>query len=195
MRVGMGYDVHRLVPDRKLIMGGVEIPYELGLLGHSDADVLLHAIMDALLGAAALGDIGKHFPDSDPKYKGISSIKLMEHVAKLLEDNHYIVENIDATIIAQKPKMRPYIDTMNENIANALGIEVSRVNVKATTEEGLGFTGTGEGISSQAICMLSSYEELCSDSSMVASYDGSNATDNGATGRCSGCQGCAMMKQ
>lgn len=195
MRIGMGYDVHRLVPDRKLIMGGVEIPYELGLLGHSDADVLLHSIMDALLGAAALGDIGKHFPDSDPKYKGISSIKLMEHVAKLLEENHYIVENIDATIIAQKPKMRPYIDTMNENIANALGIELSRVNVKATTEEGLGFTGSGEGISSQAICMLSSYEELCLDSSVVAAYDGSNVTDNGATGRCSGCQGCAMMKQ
>lgn len=154
MRIGMGYDVHRLVPDRKLIIGGVDIPYELGLLGHSDADVLLHAIMDALLGAAALGDIGKHFPDSDPAYKGISSIKLLEHVGKLLKDNDFEIGNIDATIIAQKPKMRPYIDEMNQNIADALGIDISKINVKATTEEGLGFTGSGEGISSQAICLL-----------------------------------------
>lgn len=154
MRIGMGYDVHRLVPDRKLIMGGVDIPYELGLLGHSDADVLLHAIMDALLGAAALGDIGKHFPDSDPAYKGISSIKLLEHVGKLLKDNDFTIGNIDATIIAQRPKMRPYIDEMNKNIADALGIDISKINVKATTEEGLGFTGSGEGISSQAICLL-----------------------------------------
>ena len=154
MRVGLGYDVHKLVEDRKLIIGGVEIPYEKGLLGHSDADVLLHAIMDALLGAAALGDIGKHFPDTDDAYKGISSIKLLEEVGVLLDKNNYIIENIDATIIAQKPKMRPYIDTMRENIAKALKIDVNRVNVKATTEEGLGFTGTGEGISSQAICSL-----------------------------------------
>lgn len=187
MRVGMGYDVHRLVPDRQLILGGVTIPYELGLLGHSDADVLLHAIMDALLGAAALGDIGKHFPDSDPAYKGISSIKLLECVADLLESNHYIVENIDATIIAQKPKMRPYIDEMNENIARALGIDVSQVNVKATTEEGLGFTGSGEGISSQAICMLKSIDDICQDSAVVAAYA------EGVTGSCGGCPGCSKQ--
>lgn len=156
MRIGMGYDVHRLAKNRKMIIGGVEIPYEKGLLGHSDADVLLHAIMDALLGAAALGDIGKHFPDTDPAYEGISSMKLLEKVGQLLEDNRYVIENIDATIIAQKPKMRPYIDTMRENIAGALGIELFQVNVKATTEEGLGFTGSGEGISSQAICLLTS---------------------------------------
>ena len=142
MRVGMGYDVHRLTEGRDLILGGVKIPYEKGLLGHSDADVLLHAIMDALLGAAALGDIGKHFPDTDEKYSGISSMKLLKHVAGLLEENLYIVENIDATIIAQKPKMRPHIAQMEENIASALGIERDRVNVKATTEEGLGFTGS-----------------------------------------------------
>jgi len=153
MRIGMGYDVHKLVEGRKLILGGVEIPYEKGLLGHSDADVLLHAIMDALLGAAALGDIGKHFPDTDPAYKGISSIRLLEHVANLLEEHQFLIENIDATIIAQRPKMRPYIDTMRENIAKALKIEADQINVKATTEEGLGFTGSGEGISSQAICM------------------------------------------
>lgn len=190
MRIGMGYDVHRLTPDRKLIIGGVEIPYELGLLGHSDADVLLHAIMDALLGAAALGDIGKHFPDTDPKYKGISSIKLLEHVATLLEDSHYIIENIDATIIAQRPKMRPFIDTMRANIAEALGIEVDRVNVKATTEEGLGFTGNGEGISSQAICMLKSIEDICSDSSLAAVYDFDNEAETGCS-RCSSCRGCS----
>ena len=154
MRIGMGYDVHKLVEGRKLILGGVEIPYEKGLLGHSDADVLLHAIMDALLGAAALGDIGKHFPDTDPAYKGISSIRLLEHVADLLEEHQFLIENIDATIIAQRPKMRPYIDTMRENIAKALKIESDQINVKATTEEGLGFTGSGEGISSQANCML-----------------------------------------
>ena len=154
MRIGMGYDVHRLAENRKMIIGGVEIPYEKGLLGHSDADVLLHAIMDALLGAAALGDIGKHFPDTDPAYEGISSMKLLEKVGQLLEDNRYVIENIDATIIAQKPKMRPYIDTMRENIAGALGIELFQVNVKATTEEGLGFTGEGLGIASNAICLV-----------------------------------------
>ena len=153
MRIGMGYDVHRLVEGRKLIMGGVEIPYEKGLLGHSDADVLLHAISDALLGAAALGDIGKHFPDSDPAYKGISSMILLQKVGQLLMEKGFLIENIDATIIAQAPKMRPYIDTMRENIANVLDIQVEQVNVKATTEEGLGFTGSGEGISAQAICM------------------------------------------
>ena len=154
MRIGMGYDVHRLTEDRKCIIGGVEIPYERGLLGHSDADVLLHAVMDALLGAAALGDIGKHFPDSDPAYKGVSSMKLLEHVAKLLEENLFLVENIDATIIAQAPKMRPYIDQMRENIAKTLGMEISQVNVKATTEERLGFTGAEEGIAAHAVCLL-----------------------------------------
>ena len=157
MRVGMGYDVHRLVEDRPLILGGVEIPYEKGLLGHSDADVLLHAIMDALLGAAALGDIGKHFPDTDAAYKGASSIKLLEHVGKLLEEKCYMIDNIDATIIAQKPKMRGYFDTVRKNVADTLGIELDQVNIKATTEEGLGFTGSGEGISSQASCSISSY--------------------------------------
>ena len=150
MRVGMGYDVHKLVEGRDLIIGGVRIPHTLGLLGHSDADVLLHAIMDALLGAAGLGDIGKHFPDTDPQYKGISSMKLLSHVAELIRERGYVVENIDATIIAQKPKMRPHIPQMEENIAGALGISTDQVNVKATTEEGLGFTGTEEGISSQA---------------------------------------------
>ncbi len=154
MRVGMGYDVHKLVEGRDLILGGVTIPYEKGLLGHSDADVLLHAIMDALLGAAALGDIGKHFPDTEEAYKGISSMKLLEHVRKLLDENLYVIENIDATIIAQRPKMLSHIPSMRQNIAEALQIEVDQVNVKATTEEGLGFTGSGEGISSQAICAI-----------------------------------------
>ena len=154
MRIGMGYDVHRLVEGRDLIIGGVKIPYEKGLLGHSDADVLLHAIMDSLLGAAALGDIGKHFPDTDPKFKGADSMQLLREVGKMLKETSFVIENIDATIIAQAPKMRPHIDTMRQNIADALGIDVSQVNVKATTEEGLGFTGTGEGISSQSICLL-----------------------------------------
>ena len=181
MRIGMGYDVHRLTKDRKLILGGVEIPYEKGLLGHSDADVLLHAIMDALLGAAALGDIGKHFPDTDMKYKDISSIELLEHVGGLLEDKLFLIENIDATIIAEKPKMRPYIDAMRLKIAEALKIDITQVNVKATTEEGLGFTGNGEGISAQAICMLTSPAEL---------YD----RDVTQTGACAGCSGCPMQK-
>ena len=157
MRVGMGYDVHKLTEGRKLILGGVEIPYEKGLLGHSDADVLVHAVMDALLGAAALGDIGKHFPDTDPQYKGISSIRLLEHVGKLMDEAGYVIENIDATIIAQRPKMRPHIDQMRENIAKVLNIETDQVNIKATTEEGLGFTGSGEGISPQAICAVEKY--------------------------------------
>ncbi len=180
MRIGMGYDVHKLVKDRELILGGVTIPYEKGLLGHSDADVLLHAVMDALLGAAALGDIGTHFPDTEPTYKGISSISLLEKVGALLEENLYMVENIDATIIAQQPKMLPHIPQMRENIAKALNIEVSQVNVKATTEEGLGFTGEGAGISSQAVCMLSSmYEHI---------------SGNLAQSSCKGCNGCANTK-
>ena len=154
MRIGMGYDVHKLVPNRDLILGGVKIPHELGLLGHSDADVLLHSIMDALLGAAALGDIGKHFPDTDPAYKGADCVKLLEHVGRLIREAGYSIENIDATIIAQRPKMRPHIDTMRRNIKEALGIELDQINVKATTEEGLGFTGSEEGISAQAICLL-----------------------------------------
>lgn len=154
MRIGMGYDVHRLTDNRELIIGGVNIPYEKGLLGHSDADVLLHAIMDALLGAAALGDIGKHFPDTDPAYKGISSVALLKHVGRLLDENGFVIGNIDATIIAQKPKMAPHIMHMRENIADALNIDLNQINVKATTEEGLGFTGNGEGISSHAICLL-----------------------------------------
>ncbi len=177
MRIGMGYDVHRLVEGRALIMGGVEIPYEKGLLGHSDADVLLHAVMDALLGAAALGDIGKHFPDTDPAYKGISSVKLLEHVGRLLEEHYFFIENIDATIIAQAPKMRPYIDSMRENIAKALGVGTDQINIKATTEEGLGFTGTGEGISAQAICLLTSPV-------------GIGSMDVTAAGKCDGCGGC-----
>ncbi len=156
MRIGMGYDVHRLTEGRDLILGGVKIPYEKGLLGHSDADVLLHAVMDALLGAAALGDIGKHFPDTDPAYEGASSMRLLEHVGKLLEERLYVVENIDATIIAQRPKMAPHIEKMRRNIAAALHLELDQVNVKATTEEGLGFTGTGEGISAQAVACLES---------------------------------------
>ncbi|MFR8035156.1 MAG: 2-C-methyl-D-erythritol 2,4-cyclodiphosphate synthase [Lachnospiraceae bacterium] len=177
MRIGMGYDVHRLVEGRDLILGGVKIPYEKGLLGHSDADVIVHAIMDALLGAAALGDIGRHFPDTDPAYAGISSIKLLEHVQKLLEEHLFIIENIDATIIAQKPKMAPYREEMMENVARALKIERNQVNIKATTEEGLGFTGAGEGISAQAICLLTTV----ADSRYV------DMTNCAGTGCCGGC--------
>lgn len=154
MRVGIGYDVHKLVEGRKLILGGVEIAHEKGLLGHSDADVLVHAIMDAMLGALALGDIGKHFPDTDPKYKGADSIKLLEFVNNLIISKGYKVNNIDSIIIAQAPKMAPHILKMRENISNAIGVDIDSVNVKATTEEGLGFTGNKEGISSQAICSL-----------------------------------------
>lgn len=180
MRVGMGYDVHRLVEGRKLIIGGVEIPHVLGLLGHSDADVLVHAIMDALLGAAGLGDIGKHFPDTDEQYKGISSISLLEKVGELIEKEMYVISNIDATIIAQKPKMRPYIETMEKNIAGALKIDVSQINIKATTEEGLGFTGTEEGISSQAICLLQTV------------YDGAVTVADSEAKGCGGCGGCGI---
>lgn len=154
MRVGIGYDVHKLVQGRKLILGGVEIAHEKGLLGHSDADVLVHAIMDAMLGALALGDIGKHFPDTDPKYKGADSIKLLEFVNNLIISKGYKVNNIDSIIIAQAPKMAPHILKMRENISNAIGVDIDSVNVKATTEEELGFTGNKEGISSQAICSL-----------------------------------------
>lgn len=154
MRVGTGYDVHRYVQGRKLILGGVDIPFEMGLLGHSDADVLTHAVMDALLGAAALGDIGLHFPDNDPAYEGISSLILLKKVGELLDEKGYGVGNIDATIICQKPKLKDYRPQMIRNIAGTLGIEEDRVSVKATTEEGLGFTGAMEGIAVQAVCLL-----------------------------------------
>lgn len=177
MRVGMGYDVHKLVENRKLILGGVEIPYEYGLLGHSDADVLVHAIMDALLGAAALRDIGRHFPDNDPAYEGADSIELLKKVGEMLEERMYLIENIDATVIAQKPKLLPYINTMVKNVAEALHLEEDQVNIKATTEEGLGFTGKKEGISAQAICCISKALDLMPDDRI--------------TGGCSGCPGCA----
>ena len=154
MRIGHGYDVHRLTEGRKLILGGVEIPYEKGLLGHSDADVLTHAIMDALLGAAALRDIGHHFPDSDPAYAGADSLKLLVHVVALLQEKGLSVGNVDATILAQKPKLAPYIPTMIENLAACMGVSMDQINVKATTEEKLGFTGSGEGMSSHAICLV-----------------------------------------
>lgn len=188
MRIGTGYDVHRLVEDRALVMGGVVIPYEKGLLGHSDADVLLHAIMDALLGAAALGDIGKHFPDSSEKYKGVSSMELLKAVKQMLDEELYIVENIDATIIAQKPKMAPYLQEMRENIAGVLQIDVSQVNVKATTEEGLGFTGAGEGIASQAVCLLENVRNFSfgGNGGMAYAYDA--GMEAGTT--CAQCSGC-----
>ncbi len=176
MRVGLGYDVHKLVKDRKLIIGGIEIPHDYGLLGHSDADVLLHAIMDALLGAAALGDIGRHFPDTDEKYRGASSIELLKEVGKKLEEKMYLVQNIDATIVAQSPKMAPHIEAMRSNIAEALEIDVELINIKATTEEGLGFTGAKEGIAAQAICSIAGLFE--------------NSVEVSGQGNCGGCKGC-----
>ena len=158
MRIGHGYDVHKLVENRKLILGGVEIPFEKGLLGHSDADVLLHAISDSLLGALALGDIGKLFPDNDPQYEGADSLVLLKSVYDAIQEKGYEIENLDATVLAQRPKLRPYIDTMCENIAKALGVDVDRISVKATTEEGLGFTGKGEGIAAHCICLLNKVE-------------------------------------
>ena len=154
MRIGHGYDVHRLVEGRKLILGGVEISYDKGLLGHSDADVLLHAIADSLLGAAALGDIGKHFPDNDEKYKGADSLVLISKAADILKKSGYVVNNVDSTVIAQAPKLAPHIEKMRQNIAGALGVDVSCVSVKATTEERLGFTGSGEGIAAHAVCLI-----------------------------------------
>lgn len=153
-RIGHGYDVHRLCENRKLILGGVDIPYEKGLLGHSDADVLVHAVMDSLLGALALGDIGKHFPDTDPKYKGADSIVLLRYVNELIKNNGYAVSNLDATILAQKPKLLPFIEQMRKNISEAIGVDISQVSVKATTEEKLGFTGEGLGISAHCVCLL-----------------------------------------
>lgn len=179
MRVGLGYDVHKLVEGRPLILGGIQVPHELGLLGHSDADVLVHAIMDALLGAAALGDIGKHFPDTDASYKGISSMVLLERVRDIIMDAGYVIENIDATVIAQQPKLRPYIEKMEKNIADTLNIAINQINIKATTEEGLGFTGRQEGIASQAIC------------SLTGLYEGSIAVGE----NCSSCGGCSKMSK
>jgi len=176
----MGYDVHRLEEGRDLILGGVKIPYEKGLLGHSDADVVVHAIMDALLGAAALGDIGQHFPDTDPKYEGISSIELLKRVGALLEENLYFIGNIDATIIAQRPKLAPYREQMVKNIAGALGVSESQVCIKATTEEGMGFTGSGQGISSQAIALLNQAADY--------RYDAAGA-------RCARCGGCKKIAE
>lgn len=177
MRVGQGYDVHRLVEGRKLILGGVEIPHEKGLLGHSDADVLVHAVMDALLGAAALGDIGQHFPDTDARYEGISSMELLRHVGALLEREGHVIENIDATIIAQRPKLAAYRPQMAQNVARALKLSEDRVSVKATTEEGLGFTGAGEGICAQAITLLTSVADSCYDDRM----------ERNGCGMCPGC--------
>ena len=177
MRIGQGYDVHKLVEGRALILGGVTVPYEKGLLGHSDADVLVHAVMDALLGAAALGDIGQHFPDTDPEYEGASSITLLREVGALLEREGYVIENIDATVIAQRPKLLTYRPQMAANIAQVLHLQTDQVNVKATTEEGLGFTGSGEGISSQAICALTTI------------YESSVAVADSQAG-CAGCAGC-----
>lgn len=176
MRIGNGYDVHRLTEGRDLILGGVKIPYEKGLLGHSDADVLLHAIMDALLGAAGLGDIGRHFPDTDLEYKGISSLMLLERVGKLLQEKVFFIGNIDATIIAQKPKLAPYLEEMKKNIAEVLHITEDQVNIKATTEEGLGFTGALEGISAQAVVLLETIDNY-------RYYQSDSET-------CQGCGGC-----
>lgn len=182
MRIGQGYDVHRLVEGRGLILGGVQVPYEKGLLGHSDADVLVHAVMDALLGAAALGDIGQHFPDTDGKDQGISSIALLREVAGLLEGRGFIVENVDATIIAQRPKLAAYRQQMAENIADALHLEAGRISVKATTEEGLGFTGSGEGIAAQAVALLADMRDY--------------GYDDRATGQgCPQCPGCKSGRE
>jgi len=176
MRIGHGYDVHRLVEGRKLIIGGVEIEHTLGLLGHSDADVLLHAIMDSLLGAMGLGDIGKHFPDTDASYKDVSSVELLKKVANILDENAYIIENIDATIIAQKPKIAPHIDRMKEVICDTLNISPNQLNIKATTEEGLGFTGNESGISAHSVCLLNSVRD--------AYYVSADTKD------CTTCKGC-----
>lgn len=181
MRIGMGYDVHKLVEDRKLILGGVDIPYEKGLLGHSDADVLVHAIMDAILGAAALGDIGKHFPDTDPQYKGADSMLLLKEVSRLVDEQNMLIGNIDATVIAQRPKLATYIEQMRKNIAATLSIDVNQVNIKATTEEGLGFTGDGSGISAQAICLLET----------VNNFDYRMSADVEELRGCAGCKGCS----
>lgn len=187
MRVGMGYDVHKLVEGRRLILGGVEIPYEKGLLGHSDADVLVHAIMDALLGAAALGDIGKHFPDTDSAYAGADSMKLLEEVGRLIDAENMLVGNIDATVIAEMPKLSPHIQKMRQNIAEHLNIDITQINIKATTEEGLGFTGIGAGISAHAVCLLETVDNFDYRRNAVVHAE----LPEGCAG-CTGCTGCAM---
>lgn len=191
MRIGTGYDVHRLVKERALILGGVVVPYEKGLLGHSDADVLVHAVMDALLGAAALGDIGQHFPDTEERYRGISSLTLLKEVKKKLEAELYIVENIDATIIAQQPKLAPYLKEMRENVAAALELDVSQVNIKATTEEGLGFTGSGDGIAAQAVCLIENVRNYSFGNGTAGVY--AYEEGNGESARCTGCRGCCQQ--
>lgn len=183
MRIGTGYDVHRLVENRELIIGGVAIPYEKGLMGHSDADVLIHAIMDALLGAAALGDIGRHFPDTDEAYKGASGLELLKKVKELLDDKLYLIENIDATIIAQKPKLSGYIPEMVRNIATVLELTDNQVNIKATTEEGLGFTGEGLGIAANAVCLIESMMNYQVDVTPAYNEKG-----------CNGCGGCPKRR-
>lgn len=190
MRVGMGYDVHKLVEGRKLILGGVEIPYEKGLLGHSDADVLAHAVMDALLGAAALGDIGRHFPDTDAAYAGADSMQLLSEVGSLVDAENMLIGNIDTTVIAQRPKLAPYIEQMRRNIADRLKIDISQVNVKATTEEGLGFTGNGEGISAQAVCLLETVDNF---DYRLQKRVGEDSVSRGSG--CAGCPGCAMQNR
>lgn len=184
MRIGMGYDVHKLVADRKLILGGVLIPYDKGLLGHSDADVLVHAIMDALLGAAALGDIGKHFPDTDEQYKDVNSMVLLKKVKEMLDDKFFFIGNIDATIIAEQPKLSPYIEDMRKNISECLDIPMSGINIKATTEEKLGFTGAGLGISSQAVCLLETVENYYYDDIVGQTQK-----------NCYGCSGCSWRQE
>ena len=184
MRVGTGYDVHRLVEGRDLILGGVAIPYEKGLLGHSDADVIVHAIMDALLGAAALGDIGQLFPDTDPEWEGASSIGLLRKVKEVLDENCYAIENIDSTIIAQRPKLMPHLPQMRQNVADALDLDISQVSIKATTEEGMGFTGNGDGIAAQAVCCLIPLMDLMTEDIVMG-----NGRD------CSGCRGCSRGQE
>jgi len=182
MRIGNGYDVHKLVENRPLIIGGVNIPYEKGLLGHSDADVLTHAIMDALLGALALGDIGKHFPDTSEKYKDADSIALLKEVGKMVNEHSYVISNIDSIIVAQKPKLAPFLEGMRKTIADALSIDISQVSVKATTEEGLGFTGVGDGISSHAVCLLEEVSNFKYIDELVA--DSENTIPSCCEGNC-----------
>jgi 2-C-methyl-D-erythritol 2,4-cyclodiphosphate synthase len=182
MRVGIGYDVHQLVKGRDLILGGVKIPHEKGLLGHSDADVLVHSIIDALLGAMAVGDIGQHFPDNDVAYEGVSSLELLKKVAAILEENRYVIENVDSTIIAQNPKLKPYIQEMIENIAKILEVNINQINVKATTEEWLGFTGREEGIAAKAICALTKITNLSSFNVEESDFPEGKS--------CGGCRGC-----
>lgn len=192
MRIGMGYDVHRLTEGRKLILGGVEIPYEKGLLGHSDADVLVHAIMDALLGAAALGDIGRHFPDTDSAYAGADSMKLLEKTGRLIDAENMLIGNIDATVIAERPKLSCYIEQMRRNIAACLKIDIAQINIKATTEEGLGFTGCGAGISAHAVCLLETVDNF--DYRTNAVVHAQTQGERSEYDSCMGCTGCVMRK-